>query len=84
MTSRNGNKIANQFVIENGSTTVFQSYNSMIATIDRATKTILVGADVTKEEAAEIKSFLEDKYSDVDVDMRDGGQPVYSFLIGVE
>ena len=46
--------------------------------------TILVGADVTKEEAAEIKSFLEDKYSDVDVDMRDGGQPVYSFLIGVE
>ena len=51
---------------------------------DSSIVTILVGADVSKEDAAEIKSFLEDKYSDVDVDMRDGGQPVYSFLIGVE
>jgi len=51
---------------------------------DSSIITILVGADVTKEEADEIKDFIEEKYSDVDIDMRDGGQPVYSFLIGVE
>lgn len=51
---------------------------------DSSIITILVGADVSKEEADEIKDFVEEKYSDVDIDMRDGGQPVYSFLIGVE
>lgn len=29
--SYNGNKVANQFVIENGNKTVFQSYNTIIA-----------------------------------------------------
>jgi len=51
---------------------------------DSSIVTILVGADVSKEEASEIKEFIETKYSDVDVDMRKGDQPVYSFLIGVE
>ena len=51
---------------------------------DSSIVTILVGQDVNKEDAQEVKNFLEEKYSDVDVDMRDGGQPVYSFLIGVE
>ena len=51
---------------------------------DSSIVTILVGQDVSKEDAQEVKNFLEEKYSDVDVDMRDGGQPVYSFLIGVE
>lgn len=31
MTSRNGNKIANQFIIADGDKEVFQSYNSIIA-----------------------------------------------------
>jgi len=30
MTSRNGNKIPNQFIITNGDTTTFQSYDSII------------------------------------------------------
>jgi hypothetical protein len=32
--SSNGNKVANQFVIETGSKIYFQSYNSIIAEID--------------------------------------------------
>ena len=46
MTSpRTGREIANQFIIEDGSRVVFQSYNSMIAEIDKRTRTIKIGAD---------------------------------------
>ena len=46
--------------------------------------TILTGEDVTKDEEKEIKEFLESEFSDIDIDIREGGQPVYSFLIGAE
>lgn len=36
MTSRNGNKIANQFVITDGNKVIFQSYNSVIAIIENS------------------------------------------------
>lgn len=46
MTSpRTGREVANQFLIEDGSRIVFQSYNSMIAEIDYSTNTIKIGAD---------------------------------------
>lgn len=40
-----GREVANQFIIETDNTTVFQSYDSMIVTIDYATKLLLIGAD---------------------------------------
>ena len=46
--------------------------------------TLLVGEGVTQEEVEYIRSQFEDKYSDVDIDIRYGKQPVYSFIIGVE
>ena len=56
------------------------------AMIDKDTSliTILVGEGVSEEEKEEINNYLSEKYSDIDIDMRDGGQPVYSFLIGAE
>ena len=46
MTSpRTGREVANQFLIEDGSRIVFQSYDSMIAEIDYSTNTIKIGAD---------------------------------------
>ncbi|MCR5185319.1 MAG: DAK2 domain-containing protein [Bacilli bacterium] len=51
---------------------------------DTCLLTILVGEDVTKEEEKEIKDFINDEFPDIDIDMRNGGQPVYSFLIGAE
>lgn len=43
MTSpRSGREVANQYVIENGSTTVFQSYNSIIVEIDRFNRIITI------------------------------------------
>lgn len=42
---RTGKPVANQFIITDGDTTVFQSYNSPIATIDRKHGTITLGED---------------------------------------
>ena len=45
--------------------------------------TLIYGEDVKEEEANEIVSYIEDKY-DVEVEVNNGEQPVYSFIIGVE
>ena len=45
--------------------------------------TIIRGEDASEEEAAAVSAFLEEHY-EVDIDMQNGGQPVYSFIFGVE
>ena len=35
-----------------------------------------------KKEAAQ--SYIEENFEDCELEMNDGGQPVYSFIIGVE
>ena len=45
--------------------------------------TLLVGEDVVDEEVEEIESYIEDNF-DEEVDIIEGKQPVYSFIIGVE
>ena len=49
-----------------------------------AVVTLLIGEGTKQKEVDKIVKTLTDKYPDVDIDVRDGGQPVYSFLIGVE
>lgn len=47
--------------------------------------TVLIGEDVTAEENKEFAKFLQDKYGqDIDIDIKQGDQPVYSFIIGIE
>ncbi len=46
--------------------------------------TILVGEDVNEEEMNKVSDMISEKFSDLDLDIRQGNQPVYSFLIGVE
>lgn len=45
--------------------------------------TLIYGEDVTEEEAADISAYIEAKF-DVEVEVNNGKQPVYSFIIGVE
>lgn len=45
---------------------------------------IYYGSDVTKEDANDIASAIEDKYPDVEVEVNYGGQPIYYYLISVE
>ena len=46
--------------------------------------TIIVGEDVKEEEINKVKEALEEKYQDIEFDIKMGNQPVYSFIIGVE
>lgn len=45
--------------------------------------TLIRGEDATEAECQEVAEYISSHY-DVDVDVEDGGQPVYCFVIGVE
>lgn len=62
------------------------AYQLILSMIDDMTSiiTILYGEDVTKEEAEEVVARIEEEHDDLDIDLREGDQPVYSFIIGVE
>ncbi|MGT2828796.1 DAK2 domain-containing protein [Streptococcus hillyeri] len=46
--------------------------------------TIYVGEEGSQEVASEIAEFLEDTYEDVEVEIHQGDQPVYPYLMSVE
>lgn len=45
--------------------------------------TLIYGEDVTADQAQEISDYISERY-DIEVEVNNGGQPVYSFIIGVE
>lgn len=45
---------------------------------------IYFGSDSSEEEAEVILEAIEEKYPDVDVEINDGGQPIYYYVISVE
>jgi len=51
---------------------------------DSSIITILVGQDVDEEQMNKVTEMISEKFADLDLDIRQGNQPVYSFLIGVE
>jgi len=51
---------------------------------DTAVVSIYFGSDSSEEAASEIAAVVEEKYPDVDVEINDGGQPIYYYVISVE
>lgn len=45
---------------------------------------IYYGADVTEEDAEELAAFIEENYPDCEVEVQNGGQPLYYYIISVE
>ncbi|MCR5793836.1 MAG: DAK2 domain-containing protein [Solobacterium sp.] len=45
--------------------------------------TLICGEDAKEEETEALQAYIEDNY-DVDIDVQNGGQPVYSYVIGAE
>ena len=45
---------------------------------------IYYGADATEENAQELAAFIEDNYPDCEVEVQNGGQPLYYYIISVE
>lgn len=50
---------------------------------DSAIATIIYGEDGSEEEADELAAYIEDKYG-IDVEVHNGGQPVYYYFLSVE
>ncbi len=46
--------------------------------------TVFVGEDVTSKEKEEFISYIEKKYPDLELDVKNGQQPVYSFILSIE
>ncbi len=46
--------------------------------------TVLYGQNVAKETVDEYVEFIEEKYPDVEVEVHDGKQPLYPYIISVE
>ena len=45
--------------------------------------TLIYGEDASDEEVSKVEHYIEETF-DVDIDVQDGKQPVYSFIIGIE
>ena len=70
----NGRAVANQFVITDGTKTVFQSYNSDIVMIDSSKKTLKFGSDYkySRTTTKHRNKFLSDYFNtSVDTKMVD-------------
>ncbi|EWG11910.1 DAK2 domain-containing protein [Cytobacillus firmus] len=46
--------------------------------------TVLKGEDAAEEEVDSLISYIEDKYEDIEVELHDGKQPLYSFIFAIE
>ncbi|MGT2961444.1 DAK2 domain-containing protein [Streptococcus caballi] len=64
-------------------TTLKETFAKMIDE-DSEIVTIYVGEDGREDLAEEISNYLEDKYEDVEVEIHQGDQPVYPYLMSVE
>lgn len=82
----------NHFMGLNGKTIVTCKEDKVSATIELLDKmidesseivTLIEGNDANEDETTSIVNYLNDKY-DLEVDVRKGDQPVYSYIIGVE
>lgn len=80
--------------MENGAITTVD--NDMVDTAYRVTKhlcrkhdnasmvTIIYGEGATEEDATKLESMIQNKFSNIDTSIVEGGQPVYHFIIAVE
>lgn len=51
---------------------------------ESAIVSIYFGADVSEEDAKELASVIQEKYPDLEVEINNGGQPIYYYVISVE
>jgi len=57
---------------------------SKLVSEDSSNITLFYGEGVTEEDAGAVQAALEEKYSDLDISVVFGGQPVYYYIISVE
>ena len=63
---------------------VAQDITETMVSEDSALITIYYGADIAEADAQALCDALAEKYTDCDVELQNGGQPLYYYLIAVE
>ena len=51
---------------------------------DASFVSIYYGQEVKEEDAQALSGYVEESFADVECELRDGGQPVYYYIISVE
>jgi DAK2 domain fusion protein YloV len=51
---------------------------------DNEIATIIYGEDVSDEQVEELRNYIEEQFPSIEVEVHNGGQPLYSFLMSVE
>ena len=62
---------------------VFELLDTLFENDEKELITLIVGEDKDDEEVSEIEKYISE-HSDLECEVIDGGQPVYSYLIGLE
>ena len=78
--------IANKGIISSGKDrkkVVFKLLDKLFKNEEKELITIIVGDDKDDDEVAQIEKYIAE-HSDLECEIIDGGQPVYSYLIGLE
>lgn len=64
-----------------------ETVKAMLKATDLSVKeiiTIISGADATKEETEEVVNYINENYPDIETDVLEGNQDVYSFILSIE
>ncbi|WP_195445018.1 DAK2 domain-containing protein [Peptoniphilus harei] len=78
--------IAAKDIISSGTTV----YDVVIDTVDKlmdediSLVTLFYGEDVNEEDAEVVREAIEEKYPDIDIDVIEGDQPIYYYIISLE
>ena len=78
--------IANKGIISAGKNrkeVFIKLIDTLLSDTDKELLTVIYGEDVEVDEIGELQEYIESNY-DVECEIIDGGQPVYSYLIGLE
>ncbi len=78
--------LANNKILVNGDDLFDTSYKLLDEMIDDSDEilTILYGIDVTLEQVEELVKRIESEYSQLEIEVHDGGQPIYNYIFGLE
>lgn len=72
------------FVEKDVTKALYKLVKSLVKKSDGSFITVIYGSDVTAEQAQQVSGYLSNKYSNHDVNLINGGQPVYYYIVSVE
>lgn len=78
--------ILNGKIVETASDQLTAAKKLLAGMIDEDSEivTVIKGEDAPEEEAEELAAFISETYEDVEVEVHDGKQPLYSYILAVE